>query len=329
MQKCCAVIVFLLSALTLIATAAPAEKHARSAGFGIYLLKDPQLSLGDAERFELSQLELESEPWLSDVDISFYDYSTHCIYLKRDKNHLIENADRLFLFPTSIAMRPFAVVAEGEACYLGTFHTLVSSLAPIGPHIDEYAFTAYPSDILPILRGWSVGEDTQDGRDDPRIEASLKRLGIFHGGLSIELESVEVLERGREGTTLAYSISLTNGDTDALYAMDPAKMGDAFYHHSYGIELRSVDDPSRYYFKPSVESRKIQWSPDWLTRVAPGESIEHELTKRTAEPVAPGRYRCYMRFSGHQMSRNERFRPDGRIWIGVIRSNPVELIVRD
>ena len=52
--------------------------------FGIYLLKNRTLNIQDIQNFNINELELESTPWLASTDIDFYDYSSHCIYLKKD-----------------------------------------------------------------------------------------------------------------------------------------------------------------------------------------------------------------------------------------------------
>ncbi len=59
---------------------------AEDSTFGIYLLKDRTLSIGQIQNKNIDELELESKPWLASTDIDFYDYSSHCIYLKKDKS---------------------------------------------------------------------------------------------------------------------------------------------------------------------------------------------------------------------------------------------------
>ncbi|MBU2431908.1 MAG: hypothetical protein KKH99_14540, partial [Proteobacteria bacterium] len=44
--------------------------------FGIYLLKDRTISIGQIQNININELELESEPWLASTDIDFYDYSS-------------------------------------------------------------------------------------------------------------------------------------------------------------------------------------------------------------------------------------------------------------
>jgi hypothetical protein len=64
--------------------------------YAIYLLKNSETNTGQILDKDLSELQLQNQPWLSDDDIEFYDWSSHCIYLKRTK-------DELFSFPFDVA----------------------------------------------------------------------------------------------------------------------------------------------------------------------------------------------------------------------------------
>lgn len=53
--------------------------------FAIYFLQDDDLKMKDVYNKNMNVLKLSPAPWLSDKDIRFYDWSSHCIYLKREK----------------------------------------------------------------------------------------------------------------------------------------------------------------------------------------------------------------------------------------------------
>ena len=74
---------------------------------------------------DLEGIKLQSKPWISEKDISFYDWSSHCIYLKRDKTYFIPgwiNGERFNVFPAEWADRPFMVVANGKSGISAIFH---------------------------------------------------------------------------------------------------------------------------------------------------------------------------------------------------------------
>ncbi len=91
--------------------------------FAIYLPEDMNTDYIKQGKYELSNLQLRDEPWLSIDDIDFYDFSTHYIYLKQRGKAL----------PSWTS--PFVVVANGERCYLGQFHSPFSSSLPMSPTI--------------------------------------------------------------------------------------------------------------------------------------------------------------------------------------------------
>ena len=53
--------------------------------FAIYLLQDQSLKFFDVQKKDVSSLKLMSKHWLNTSDIGLYDFSSHFIYLKRDK----------------------------------------------------------------------------------------------------------------------------------------------------------------------------------------------------------------------------------------------------
>ena len=103
----------------------PLSKNGASS-FEIYFLEDNDIKVDEVIDKKLSQLELESTPWLANKDIEFYDFSSHCIYLKKDRSHFFENIDKIVLFSSDMHDKPFVVVANKNRCYLGSFHSGVS-----------------------------------------------------------------------------------------------------------------------------------------------------------------------------------------------------------
>ena len=96
----------------------------RNDAFAMYFLKDTTLKIRDILNRRLEDLELADKPWLSQDDIDFYDWSSHCIYLKKDKSKLFPNYyEGYYQLPTSWTDRPWIVVANNVPCYRGYFLT--------------------------------------------------------------------------------------------------------------------------------------------------------------------------------------------------------------
>jgi hypothetical protein len=78
--------------------------------FALYFLANDTLTTYEAMQHVIAELDLQSEPWLSEEDIESYDFSSHCIYLKTDKRDFFDYYDEGIFDPVLID-RPFVVVA--------------------------------------------------------------------------------------------------------------------------------------------------------------------------------------------------------------------------
>lgn len=200
--------------------------------FSIYLLKDHSLNLQQIKDMSINDLILDDTAWISGDDIEFYDYSTHCIYLSKEKNEF-------FTKELSISMndQPFVVKANNKRCYIGSFHSGAMSLAPTKPHIDEISTMFFPTDVLYINPGW----DSVDERNNTEIEISLKNMNKLHSGITIHIENIQVVDNSDTSSVL-YTYELVNNDIDDLYVLDPDKMGsDLFHYFTNGIDFRNDD----------------------------------------------------------------------------------------
>ncbi|MFB0516048.1 MAG: hypothetical protein ACETWG_05520, partial [Candidatus Neomarinimicrobiota bacterium] len=90
--------------------------------FALYFLANDSMGTYEAMQQGISRLELELEPWLSEKDIEFYDFSTHFIYLKTDKGDFFEGYDEDNRINFLLVDKPFVVVAGGSRCYIGSLH---------------------------------------------------------------------------------------------------------------------------------------------------------------------------------------------------------------
>ena len=299
--------------------------------FAIYLVAHfipPGMEVSD-----LSQLELQDEPWLSIDDIDFYDFSAHLIYLKEGKS--------LWLAPSAT---PFVVIANGQRCYLGYFYSMISSYIPRGPTIQTMELRGeYREDVVHISGSmlWIPGETYVDVRDDERVANALRDAGKYSAGLRVQLNEVVIVAQS-DVTTLSYTFTVTNEDDDSLYVPDPDKMGTSRFHYwTNGPYLQSLEDGTSFWSEHKATTAPdpfYSWDIEWLwfTKIESHKSMERTVVLEGYPIIPAGRYSCYFDFNSSyfglifpdifsNMDKAERALADGRIWIGHSRSNTIEV----
>ncbi len=299
---------------------------ATDATFAIYLLNDTIMTTSQADTCELSELQLQDEPWLSVEDIEFYDYSTHCIYLKDDKSSFFNSLGSMPVVPLVAGGKPFVVVADQERCYLGTFHSMISCSMPSTPNINDGDLFRYPEDVIHIAR---TNITDSDVRGDTRIRDALIKAGIFHEGLRVQLQSVEVINQP-DTSTVIYTFSITNNDDDDLYVPDPTLMGSKLFHYyTNGVVLENQDNHFWSEYKTTEGPDPFySWDAEWYGRVKSKSSIQREVTLKGYPPIPTGTYSCYFTYSGPmRIERDKRILSGGRLWLGEIKSNMITVSV--
>jgi len=293
--------------------------------FAIYLLKDPSIEIYDILDTPLSELELEDEPWLSTDDIDFYDFSTHCIYLKKDVKSLFNDTIDV-LFPRSWWDKPFIVCANNEKIYTGIFRAGPSSTPWWQvPYIDD-GFGRFPSDVLFI--DWIFAFDVlEDRRYDNQIKEALIDAGVFRGGIEVSLLSVNIVENA-DTSTINYTFELKNNDSDALYVIDPDITGSELFHYwTNGVILKNTETGEHFGSDLKQVTHLdpiLSWEPEWFTKINSGESIIREIDLKGYERFPAGNYLCQFKYSGPtKIEKDDRYLPDGRYWLGEINSNTV------
>ncbi len=291
--------------------------------FGLYLFRNETIETSDIQDDPLDSMILQNEPWLSLEDIAFYDYSAHCIYLKKDK----ESFEHEFLHNNGT---PFIPVVNGEKCYLGSFWSnLSSSSIPHSiPRIEGMEWSSmYPEDVIHIKRSiaWE-SDNVADLRFDESIKNALIGSGKYCGGLKVELVNVVVLSNS-DTSAVKYTVKISNNDQDDLYVPDPVKMGGYYFYYTNGLCMRRLDlQEGQDYQLRSIYSKSPDpydsWDFEWFTRIESGESITREYTILVDECIESGEYECKLWYEGPtNIDKETRTRPDGRIWIGRIWSS--------
>ena len=299
--------------------------------FALYLLKDSSIEIYDILDTPLSELELENEPWLSTDDIDFYDFSTHCIYLKKEVKSLFNDTIDV-LFPHSWWDKAFIVCADKKKIYKGFFHPGPSSMyASDIPHISDFSqFALYPADVLKI--DWFPSLEVPDDiRNNNQIKEALIDGGLFHGGIEIKLISVGIVEN-TDTSTIKYKFGIINNDTENLYVIDSDKTGSALFHWwTNGVILKNTE--TNKHFGSDLKQVThldpiLRWEPEWFTKINSGESIEREIVLKGYERFPAGEYLCQFKYSGPtKIEKNDRYTNDGRYWLGEINSNIIEIAI--
>lgn len=290
--------------------------NADYSSFGIYLLKEDSIKIGEVADTDINVLQLDETPWLSSNDIDFYDYSSHYIYLKKEKSELFGGK-----MDMGMVGRPFIVVADYRRCYVGMFFSMASSTAPTKPqiYIDELIVPFSPADVLPIHKSWIDGVDV---RNDVNVEHALTAIGKLHRGLSVTIKDVNVIANS-DTATVRYTYTLTNNDVDNLYVLDPDKMGSSLFHYfTNGIDF--WNGSTYIYSQYKVVERPEpfdSWKPEWFTRVASGSTIERTVVLKGYPHIPAATYNCSFTFSNPSMiSKTDRILPDGRYWLGHVEA---------
>lgn len=146
------------------------------ASFEIYLVKN--LINCDASKIDLSKLELEEKPLLTDKDISEYVWKSHQIKLIKD-GELKKTLNEKVYRKTPVTGKPFVVVCNGEKVYCGAFWTLLSSL--YFPDLPIIISDYTDRDYFEIEFSGEIDSKTMevknDVRNDKRIYDTFKKLG--------------------------------------------------------------------------------------------------------------------------------------------------------
>lgn len=303
--------------------------------FAIYLLKNPDLKIGDIltknlveqESQVLEAIEIQKEPWLKDDDIQFYDFSSHLLYLKRDKYNYLPLPVELQI-PSSWVDKPFMIVLDGQKRYMGVFKGFYDIDQWPLPYIDISYNYLYPQDLLIISWEW-FDNASEDNRNDPYVMEALKRANIFHKGLNLKLKDIKFLENS-DTATVEYTFTIINNDVDILYILDPDKMGSGLFHFfNIGPQFLKSDEinvRSASFNKPVIPVPRDTWDPNWFIKLNSGDSITRTVSLRGYAFFPSGTYYCETTYQCiKKIPKEQRNLSDGRYWIGPTKSNLIAI----
>ncbi len=292
--------------------------------YSIYLLENSSTTFQEAEEIGLNEVELGDEPWLDIEDIYLYDFSSHYISLKIDKEPLFEGMlDEGNMF--NFLVKPFVIVADNQRIAFGSFISSYSSTLTGGPHIYDFENWFLPTDILRIHRDFASDIDV---RNDGRIEDALIAGNVYHAGIEVELIDVEIMDNS-DTATVRYSFDIKNNDVDDLLVADPDLMGsELFHYYTNGVHFRGNDQSYYYsqYKEVSPPDPYDCWQSEWFVKIESGDKISRTVVLKGYPKFTNDTYRCYLYFSGPtRINLAERVVQEGRYWLGEVESNSVTL----
>jgi hypothetical protein len=295
--------------------------------FGLYYLKDSTLKTYNISTENPDTLKLQDKPFLSNLDIDYYDYSSHCVYLKKKKNEIFPFEDDLDLTFQPFIDRPFVAMASGKICYVGYFRSFVYGYRWKEPELYTLENCLnYPEDILHI--NWAEIFEN-DKRNNDLIKKTLLDNNLFHAGIKVEITNIVIIPS--DTTTVEYSITITNNDSYNLYVLDPEKTGVALFNYY-------TNGP--YFYKvPSdriiTSNRKLiqtpdpydSWKPEWFTKIESNSFLKRTIKLKGYPNIPYDNYLVNFKYIGpiKTMEKNIRLLPDGRYWIGYIYSGIINV----
>ncbi|MCF7740563.1 MAG: hypothetical protein K9N00_02095 [Candidatus Marinimicrobia bacterium] len=305
----------------------PTGNNTQNDNFAIYFLSDTTLTINDIKEIPLNKLKLQKKPWLSEDDIEYYDWSSHCIYLKKSKTLYFPNLIDNFEIPYYLNNKPYIITANNEAIYKGYMisNLYFNSHPPLFPLISETEVCLYPNDIFTTDWPFIFQEDI---RNNNKVKNALIESNKFHSGVRVEIDTnygIELIEKN-DTTTIKYQIVIINTDKDNLYIFDPAKAGNLIFNSfNNGPCFKNLDNNILYSanFKSHYVPDSSEYKLDlWYTLVKSGDSIKREIEIDGYPKMPSGDYIFRGSYSTPFMylDKTKRIKSNGRIWIGSTRT---------
>jgi len=238
-------------------------------------------------------------------DFELYDSSTHILYLKTShvefKN---ENSSK------------FSLLANGEEIYSGVFWPSYSSSMPSGPYISS--FSSFYPDYTIRIEHMTIDNKPKDPRNDPRIISALKDHNLLHSGLSVLINSIDIV-----GTQLTFKFTVTNQDESDLLILDLEKTGPNLFHYfTNGLTIRKLtyEEVFSSQIAPENPVPWDSWKTDWLSELKSGGSRQFTINYTINSIINPGKYYIMFEFPGltHGVTKDQLFQNNTRIWLGDI-----------
>lgn len=287
---------------------------------GFYFLKDSTLTNMDSLDGVIEDLELADEPWLSEADIDFYEWSGHYIYLNKTKQELLPD---FFGGDSSISIpRPFVVTVDSTRLYLACIKTFFGGWGNYYPSITEIELYGYIKDMVSFSY---IPIHSPDLRDNDILKSALQENDQYRGGLEIEIDTSygAHFTQANDSISISYRLTYQNHNEDALYVLDPEKCGNDVFYYLFGYPALAGTEtncswPLNLSFSPASMPDTSEYGDlRFYSRIPAGDTLSIPLTIK-GESLEPDTYIMwnYVGSFIESMDHEKRTKSDGRIWVG-------------
>jgi hypothetical protein len=267
----------------------------------------------------LSELTFDEDPWLTDSDIVTWDVSSGWVFLAGDKWTFLEEFDPSFRGKgyLSCHFKLFVVLVKGEPCFIGEFHSVVSSLGARYPCFSEMGLRfTHKNALVMHSRTW-----------DPKFVEALKGLGLYRGGLEVIITDVRINNNeALSKSSIEFDIELTNRDHGDLMVLDPDLMVPGFNGFRPWLFVELVgSNKNQFSEQIRMPGGRNEFNKDWMIRVPSNGTLSNTLI-REIERLDSGTYNCHLIYPGtRDVGNGDLGFGNARIWFGQVHSNEVEV----
>lgn len=293
--------------------------------FAFYFLNDPNIKIKQILNSDFDNLELEKSPWLKSSDINFYDWSSHCIYLKKDKSYYFPSFESFnfeSLYKLSWIHKPLLIVAGNKRCYPCYFFSVISSDRYPYPYILDYDIIQYPKNVIHLEWPYTFAADI---RDNKIVKEVLSDHFLLRDGIDIKIDSLWI--ENADTATVRYKITITNNDSDNLYIIDPDKTGTNLFHYfNNGPVFFNSTNNSIYgsTYKKIYSLPLETFEHDWFIKIESKKAITRIISLKGYPYFPSGNYYCVLNYtSPNSLYKKKLQLADGRYWVGPTRSEIV------
>jgi len=269
-------------------------------------------NINDITNNDTFRIEFSDGTFITENHISFYDSSTHLLFMKVN-------------MALNESVTDFDLLVNGSRIFEGVIHRCELSTPPPSPHYISNCFL-YADDIIEL----GFYGESGDMRNNKEIIDAFKNNGLLRNGISMKIDNAEIITRGNH-SEITCTISLKNNDNINYYVPDPDKMGDLdFNYYTGGLLLKNKETSVTYPMRWTASN------PDWenitindLSVLEAGSEISFSFECSDYNKMEPGNYSARLRYSGviprtHNLDTEQ---SNGRIWVGNIYATFENIIV--
>jgi hypothetical protein len=293
-----------------------------------YFLENDSLTSFDPATQDIDSLVLQEEPWLTQDDIALYDWSSHLMFLNKNKSEILTDYYHGDTLQYPIIEQAFVVVVNDHPVYVGFFRSLFFNLIDEEPTITDFEFMFYAEDVLSYF---AIESPIDDRKNNATLKNALKSNDLFHEGLEAGFDldyGIHISQDSLGTTAIEYKYNIKNNDKDDLYILDPIKAGYSFYVSTNltpiflgldGLANNTSNFLSQinYAELPSPENYA---NVEYYFLLPSGQDTTFTLYFAGYNEFEIGTYHCthWLRNPSQYLTFTKAIKDDGRIWNGII-----------